>query len=613
MVAVLLMVGLAIGGAATIAVVYTNSLDDAPSVASSETKQEYAGSSNGGALTPSTLTTEIVQLNQNAQTGTISSVKVSVTNNGNTTIYVQSASVSAGAGSSNAEWQITSVEGATPVDANGGSYEPGEEFGGYAIAPGQTATFTVSETSGNPVNQIPQDQANLVSVNLKAGDQPGINNLRISSSSIALEDPMAPIEVRAALLYYGGKTEHSQRAWQNLFQSSFFEGSMRTKNIDFQFDKNADSYDFKRMELNATELAENYDVVVIAMWAVHNNIADVVSQLYSLGVPMVFYGSIHKFHSEDINFDVTAQVVGLAPITDADGDAEDLKFTTQSDPINVLSGMDLSNLPALEDDDHIEIDEDDLANATDATPIVYATSEDDVTVTALAFRDGSARVVSSPLDPHDAGHDAEAVFELALPRNMLMAAIDEGQRLTQEGSIQFESISFETYRRDDHKIRPTIEATVQDGDINLLQGDITFEFSMPAGMDFDMSGHSKARIQIESSGMSRTYVSTERIEKDGNVLRFSLEMDHHRNHRGDRSLLYLFEGDNITITFPVRSSHSLKWMEIDEDVDLSAQFDWVISAEWYGMDGAVYSGTHTFTESVIETASASQPVLRDQS
>ncbi len=613
MVAILLMVGLAIGGAATIAVVYTNSVNEPLSPQPSDLTQEIARSGAGNPLTPSTISTAIVEMNQNTQSGTISSVKVSVTNSGNETIYVQSASVNVGAGSSNAQWEITSVEGATPVNTNGDPYQPGDQFGGYAVTPGQTATFTVSETSGNPVNQVPQDQANLLSVNLQAGDQPGINNLRIQSSSIELEDPLAPVSIHAALLYYRGKTDRSKRMWLNLFNSKFFEGSMKTKNVDFQFDRRNDVYDFRNGDLNATELAENYDVVVVAMWAVHKNIADLVLELYDLGVPMVFYGSIDKFHSDDIDFDVTDQVVGLAPIAEANDDIENIQFSVNTDPIHVLSGLNLSSLPVLEDNDDFEIESEDLANVTIASPIAYAISEEELAVTALAYRDGSARVVSSPMDPHEAHGDAESVFELVLPRNMLLASVDEGQRLLQEGSIQFNSISFDTHRRNDHKIRPNIEATVIDGDINLLQGDITFEFTMPAGMEFEMPRHSKARIQIESSGMSRTYVTTDSIEKDGNVLTFTLEMDHHRNHRGDRSLLYLFAGDNITITFPVRGSHSLKWMEIDENVDLTVQYDWSINASWYGMDGSSYSGSATFTEPVITSSAASQPITRDMS
>lgn len=616
-IAIVLLFGLAIAGAATTAVVYNNAVNETPGVGSAETIPEFAGSGESATVSPSTITSSIVEMGQNTQTGTISSVKVQVTNNGNETVYVQSAEVIAGSTSSDSQWDITAVEGATPVDVNGGPFEEGDQFGGYAIPPGQTATFTVSETSGNPVHQIPQEQANLMSVNLKGGNQPGINNMRVQASTIALADPMAPRSIHAALLHYEGRTDHSKRNWVNLFTSEFFAGSMETKGIDFVFDKREDVYSFRNADhgLNATELSETYDVIVISMWAVHENIADLVSELFDLGVPMVFYGSIDKFNGDDIDFATTDNIVGLAPVTGFDDDAEDLVFSVNSDPINVLAGLDISNLPVLEEDDHFEIDDEDLANTTVATPIAFATSTEDdgITVTALAYRDGTARVVSSPLDPHEAHKDTESVFELVLPRNMILAAVDEGHRLTQEGTITFESISFDTYRRDHHQIRPSVTATVEGGDINLMAGDLTFEFTMPDGMEFEMDHHAKARIEIESSGMSRTYVTTDSIERDGNILRFTLEMDHHRNHKGDRSLLYLFDGDNITITLPVRSSNSLRWMEIDEDVDLSAQFEWTISADWYGMDGISHSATEIFTEAVLQTSALSQPILNNKS
>ncbi len=632
--AIILLAGLAVAGATATAVVYNYATNNPQSLTrnTEEIVNQQTPSQTGfgqsqlisGSSASSPISSEIVGMTSNSQTGSISSVQVTVTNNGNSTVYVNGAKVAYGTSStsSDAQWTITSASGATMVNSNGNPYQNGDTFGGYAIPPGQTATFTITETSGNPVNQIPQDAANLVTVTVNVGDQPGVTTLSVATNEINLPDPFAPMTAKVALLYYPGRTRHSERTLERLLQSSFFSASGSTKNIEFQFNKRDDKYSLKK-NINATKLAEDYDLVIFAMWAIPNGIAsDVASTLYDNGVPMVFYGSIHKFRSSDINFTLTSEIVGLSQVSSI-GDDADVSSFSQDNSYDVFAGLNL-NYAGNEDDDEDEshhpkfdeIREEDLVNVSSATALAYANVKHDhnrYNVTVLAYKDGSSRVVSSPIDPHEADDDSRAIFHLALPRNMIFMALKQEHRLKEDGNLSFQELSFKKDRRHDHKVRPTITFTVKDGDINLIDNAVTFEFTVPSGISFSLEKKSKVRIQVESSAMTRTYVTTEKLKVDGNVISFSLKSDYHKGSKnGKRSLLYLFEGDNVTITFPVKSSHRYRWMELDSSVSLSTVYDWSISASWMNMDHNAGSASKTFSQAISPSSAASQPIIRDK-
>lgn len=613
-IAIGLLVALALFGGATVAVLLSQSTDTVPTPVSALN----ASASNNLILA----TAEIVQVTEYPDplvSEDVIGIEVEVTNLGLTPFFVQDVDVVVGSTQLDtfAEWKIQETTGAIKVNINGLPYQPGDEEGGYVQSVGKVSYFVELDPSnyGNAFARIPEN-APLFFANVKIGNLPGQTDKIVASQSVALRDFYSPVGYHIALFHHGAETSSARSDFEKMFSDSRFQALTETKNMNITFDPATDEFDFSSPNhgINATQIAQDYDAVIVTMWAVHNNIAAELQELFDSGVALVFYGSLVNFGNynqivSEINQTATEQIEGItfngcSSCDNVDPKDTDTNNTYWFEPVS-KPGVVADLLPYSvffernKKEDEMGYDVASLTQDPTIPTLTYGyhhyelrdkTNNDalflNITSPLLVVREtASNKKVASFVMNHDSLNNKDPNnHRYLVPRNLLFAALGEDRKLIRHTEVVMESFSIIQNPSQSRQFQITFQAKVTEGDLNLKNGGLNFTLYLPTDytIDFRRGKEKKVQVDVESSGSTRTYSKTIKIDLQPNNI---IHIDVGSNiSKGKRGLLYLYRNDNLTLTLPVRGTNRLGWFELGPSDDPTQVKPWTVVANWTNVD-----------------------------
>ncbi len=565
-------------------------------------------------------------------------VQVDVTNLASTPVYIQDIDVMIGNTKLDdfAEWSIQSSIGAVKVDADGNPYTPGAEFGGYKQGSGQISYVVQLDESdyGNRFARLPYNTS-LFFAQVQVGLTPGNTDAVVPTQIVALKDFYDPVDFRIAMFVHGGETSDAESDLRNMFSDSRFIGLTEAKNILIEFDQNTDKYDFSSPNhgINATAIAENYDGVIVAMWAVHNNIANELKTLYDAGIPLMFYGTLKGFGNynqiaSEINATLTEEITGLKwvgcsicdNVDNGDTDANNTYwFETNSNP-GIVTDLKPGAI-FFEDSKNMDRDAYDAANLTSNPEVeisVYGYHRfelrDEENGNALFFNHTGPslvvrispvgqRVVTFVMDSNEL-HESRRNRNTAddhtffVPRNMLFAMLGQERKLIRHATIQMTSFNIVQNPQNSRQFRLEWSFQVKGGDINILDGDLNFTLTMPTDYTISYARGNRIQVTIETSGSTRSPLSKAIRINDPQPSVFVDVADKFGGTRANRKLQYVYYDDNVSVVYPVRRVNRYGWLEISNSDDPAAVKPWTIKTEWSNVDFTFDSKTVTYNRAI---------------
>ncbi|RMG42461.1 MAG: hypothetical protein D6732_00910 [Methanobacteriota archaeon] len=613
-IAIGLMIALALFGGATVAILLSQTGDTVPQPISALN----ASAANNLILARA----EIVQVTEYPDpliSEDVIGIEVEVTNLGLTSFFIQDVDVVVGSTRLDdfADWTIQETTGAIKVNTNGLPFQPGDDFGGYMQSPGSISYFVELDPSDydNAFARIPFD-APLFFANVKIGNLPAQTDEIVPSQSVALRDFYSPVGYRVALFHHGAETASSRSDLEKMFTDSRFKGLTSSKNMNISFDPAIDEYDFSSPThgINATQIANDYDVVLVAMWAVHKNIANELTELFNKGVALVFYGSLVDFGNynqivAEINQTATEQIAGIT--FEGCSTCDNVKpketkanntywFEPQTKPGIVADLLPYSVF--FEDKKRKDLFGYDIANVTQNPLIptkVYGYHRYElrdkgnnnalflnVTSPLLVVRETASnkKVVSFIMNHESMVKKKPNDHRYLVPRNLLFAALGEDRKLIRHTKVVMESFTLTQNPSNTQEFRISFQAQITEGDINLKNGGLNFTLYLPTDytIDFRRGKEKKVQVDVETSGSTRTYTKTIKIDIQPNNI---IHIDVGGNiSKGKRGLLYLYRNDNLTLTLPVRGTNRLRWLQLAPSDDPTQVKPWTVVANWTNVD-----------------------------
>ncbi len=613
-IAIGLLIALTISGGAAIAVILSQSQSKTPTLS--------VLGLNGSTTSPILATASIVQITEYPDplvSKDIVGIEVEVTNLGSKDIYVIDIDVIVGTTLLDlyAEWKIQSSTGAIKVNENGDPYTVGDKIGGYKQKPGTINYFVELDSSDydNSFARIPAT-SNLFFAKVKVGNNPVHVDQSIQTQSVALKDFYSPVGYRVALFHHGTETSDARKKLEKVFTDTRFQSITNTKNMNISFDPNIDEYDFSSPThgINATAVAETYDLVLVAMWAVHNNIANELMEIFNKGVALVFYGTLSGFGnyaqiSSQINQTATEEITGLLFDGCSTCDSVKTKNTNANNTYwfipNGKPGIvaDLQPYNVFFEDnkkkDKLGYDIATLTNNTKISTKVYGYHKYELrdkknsnalflnkTSPLYVIRETASnkKVATFAMNHKSVFNNKKMSHRFFVPRNLIFAALGEDRKLIRHTKIQMNTFTLTQNPGNTQEFRISWTATVTEGDINLVDGGINFTLYMPTdySISFRKGKEKKVQVDIETSGSTKLFTKTIKIDlQSNNVIHIDVG---HNVSKGKRGLKYLYRNDNLSLILPVRGNNRLKWLRLASGDDPTQVKQWKIVTNWTNVD-----------------------------
>ncbi len=632
LIAIGLLIALALFGGATVAVILSQTGDTTP--------QPFSALNASAANNLILARAEIVQVTEYPDpliSDDVIGIEVEITNFGLAPFYIQDVDVVVGSTRLDdfADWKIQETTGAIKVNSQGLQFQPGDTEGGYMQSPGKVSYFVELDPSeyDNSFARIPFD-APLFFANVKIGNLPAQTDEIVPSQSVALRDFYSPVGYRIALFHHGAETSSARRDFEKMFTDSRFTGLTSSKNMNFSFDPAVDEYDFSSPNhgINATQIALDYDAVIVTMWAVHNNIAKELTELFNSGVALVFYGSLVDFGNynqivAEINQTATELIAGITFEGCATCDTVKTKDTKANNTYwfepGTKPGIVADLLPYsvfFEEKKKMDKFGYDIANVSQNPLIstkVYGYHRYELrdkknndalflnkTSPLLVVRETASnkKVVSFIMNHESQVKKKPNDHRYLIPRNLLFAALGEDRKLIRHTEVVVNSFTLTQNPSNARKFRISFRAQVTEGDINLKNGGLNFTLYLPTDytINFRRGKEKKVQVDVETSGSTRTFTKTIKIDlQPGNVIHIDIGGN---ISKGKRGLLYLYRNDNLTLTLPVRGTNRFRWLELGSSDDPTQMKPWTVVANWTNVDMSRDTQSTTYNLAI-------QPVL----